>query len=61
MKRAYPLLIGLWFFGIAFPASAAIPDGALYVTTSNRDGRGTVHVGDDRIVKVYPDFLRVSR
>jgi quinoprotein glucose dehydrogenase len=28
------------------------PDGALYVATSNRDGRGKVGTGDDRILRV---------
>jgi len=28
------------------------PDGALYVATSNRDGRGKVRTGDDRILRV---------
>ena len=28
------------------------PDGFLYLTTSNRDGRGTVQTGDDKIIKI---------
>jgi glucose/arabinose dehydrogenase len=28
------------------------PDGALYVSTSNRDGRGHVRTGDDRILRI---------
>lgn len=31
---------------------AAGPDGALYFTTSNRDGRGNVREGDDRVFKI---------
>lgn len=34
------------------------PDGFLYVTTSNRDGRGVVGVSDDQIIQIAPDFLR---
>jgi len=30
------------------------PDGAVYFTTSNRDNRGTVRSGDDRILKIAP-------
>jgi glucose/arabinose dehydrogenase len=30
------------------------PDGALYLLTSNRDGRGTPREGDDRVLRVVP-------
>lgn len=30
------------------------PDGAIYFSTSNRDGRGTVHSGDDKIYRLVP-------
>lgn len=34
------------------------PDGMLYFATSNRDGRGTVRPGDDRIMRVNPRLFR---
>lgn len=33
------------------------PDGYLYVSTSNQDGRGEVRAGDDRILKIHPRIL----
>lgn len=30
------------------------PDGFMYLTTSNRDGRGLVKEGDDKIIKINP-------
>jgi glucose/arabinose dehydrogenase len=33
------------------------PNGFLYITTSNRDGRGTAGATDDRIIRIAPDFL----
>jgi glucose/arabinose dehydrogenase len=35
-------------------AIAQGPDGALYVATSNHDGRGDPAEGDDRIIRVAP-------
>lgn len=33
------------------------PDQMLYITTSNKDGRGTPEGGDDRIIKINPQKL----
>ena len=35
-------------------AVAAGPDGMLYLTTSNRDGRGSPLAGDDRVLRIVP-------
>ncbi len=37
---------------------AAGPDGMLYFTTSNRDGRGRARAGDDKILRVSPELFR---
>ncbi len=34
------------------------PDGMLYLTTSNRDGRGNPVVNDDKLIKINPSALR---
>jgi glucose/arabinose dehydrogenase len=33
------------------------PDGMLYITTSNRDGRGVPQESDDRIIRINPGKL----
>jgi glucose/arabinose dehydrogenase len=35
-------------------AVAQGPDGAIYVSTSNRDGRGEVRAGDDKVLRIVP-------
>lgn len=35
----------------------ASPDGMLYITTSNKDGRGLVKQGDDKIIRINPSLL----
>jgi glucose/arabinose dehydrogenase len=34
------------------------PDGYLYITTSNRDGRGVPMKGDDKLIRVHPDLFK---
>ncbi len=34
------------------------PDGMLYITTSNRDGRGKVKSGDDKVIRLNPAQFR---
>jgi len=36
------------------------PDGALYVATSNRDGKGNPSKGDDRILRIVPAHTKES-
>lgn len=36
------------------------PDNYLYLTTSNRDGRGIPKEGDDKIIRVDPNFIGVD-
>jgi glucose/arabinose dehydrogenase len=38
-------------------AVAVGPDGWLYLSTSNKDGRGDVRDGDDKIIRVNPKML----
>jgi glucose/arabinose dehydrogenase len=38
-------------------AIALGPDGYLYISTSNRDGRGLASSGDDKIIKINPEIL----
>lgn len=48
------------FAGVYGRLRAAVVDldGFLNVSTSNRDGRGTVQTGDDKILRIYTEFLR---
>jgi glucose/arabinose dehydrogenase len=34
---------------------AEAPDGSIYFSTSNRDGRGSAAKDDDRILRIVPD------
>lgn len=36
------------------------PDGYLYITTSNRDGRGRVNEGDDKLIKINPNVFKIN-
>jgi glucose/arabinose dehydrogenase len=42
-------------------AVVAGPDGSLYLSTSNKDGRGTPRGGDDKVFRVYPGLLQSFR
>jgi glucose/arabinose dehydrogenase len=49
--KATPLLQGRYG---RIRTVVAAPDGSLWITTSNRDGRGSPRAGDDRIIRVQP-------
>ena len=36
------------------------PDGYIYITTSNRDGRGDIKSGDDKIIRINPSIFESS-
>lgn len=39
-------------------AVSVSPDGLLFISTSNTDGRGTVREGDDKIIRLNPEIFR---
>jgi glucose/arabinose dehydrogenase len=49
--KATPLLRGRYG---RIRTVVAAPDGSLWITTSNRDGRGSPRTGDDRIIRIRP-------
>ena len=34
------------------------PDNFFYLSTSNKDGRGEINEGDDKIIKINPEIFR---
>jgi len=40
---------------------AEAPDGSIYFSTSNRDGRGSPTAADDRILRIVPEAVNLTK
>lgn len=55
-----PILLKTHFKGRFGRIRAVVlgPDGFLYITTSNTDGRGSPKPGDDKVIRINPAVFR---